>query len=189
MKVFLKTHLKCNVLMNLFISKLNYGFLCAVLVLMCHTVSALHRIEMYWMHAECCVAFLSVSQHGDESSHWQQNQSSLSGAASCWAGRPLSPPLTPQTLRSPGPRRTCLCSGLPLSKFSWNRHTFITSRFIFQDSQHVFALLLSFPEMEKSNTDFLSRWKWELDIVSYRQHLFAGDRLVHWYVWAISSSV
>lgn len=47
------------------------------------------------------------------------------------------------------------------------------------------------PVMEKGATqrDSLSRWKWEFDIVSYRQHLFAGDMLVHWYVQAISSSV
>lgn len=54
-----------------------------------------------------------------------------------------------------------------------------------------FTACLPSPVMEKkgTQTDTLSRWKWEFDIVSYRQHLFAGDMLVHWYVWAISSSV
>lgn len=73
-------------------------------VLMCHTMFVLHRIEMYWMHAECCVAFLSVSQHGDGCSHWQQNQSSLCSAGSCWAGQPLS--LSSKTCNHPQHRKT-----------------------------------------------------------------------------------
>ncbi len=92
-----------------------------------------------------------------------------------------------------------LVLSLHLNKFHSNgksvlenyRHAFNASQFIFHDLQHVFTLLFSLPCNGKKATqrDSLSRWKWEFDIVSYRQHLFAGDMFVHWYVQAISSSV
>lgn len=136
------------------------AYACGVDVLMCHAMFALHRIETYWMHAECCVAFLSVSQHGDECSHWQENQSSLCGAASCWAGQPLSLSFshfinmqlsttykthTILTLNLPCQHQTSLCFCLRLNKIYSDRHTFKTSQFVFHHSQHVFPLLFSLP--------------------------------------------
>lgn len=155
---------------------------CGVDVLMCHTMLGLHRIEMYWMHVECCVAFLSVSQHGDECSHWQQNQSSLGGAVSCWARLPLSVPLAPLACSYPQETEnlhnkhqvyfvqvvTLLCLCLHLNKFPSNGkslsalgnhwHTYDTSQFIFHDLQHVFTLLFSLPRNgKKRNTKGLYR--------------------------------
>lgn len=90
-----RTHLKCSAFYSFiyfccFIFWDTGANACGGDVLMCHAMFAPHRMETYWMHAECCVAFLSVSQRGDECSHWQENQSSLCGAVSRWAGQPLS---------------------------------------------------------------------------------------------------
>lgn len=149
---------------------------------------ALHWIEMYWIHAECCVAFLSVSQHGDECSHWQKNQSSLCGAKSCRARQPsyvsLSLSLTAQTCGCPTQKihtinkftlsRSDLVFHAP-KQISLQLQNFrkLSSRIrhigsLFFMSCSMF-LLSSFPSpvMKKATQRGpLSRWKWEFEIVS-----------------------
>lgn len=94
------------------------------------------------------------------------------------------------TLDLPCPHQISLCFCLHLNKMYLNRHILHTLQFVLHNSQQVFPLLVSLAcnGKEAAQRDFLSRWKWEFDIVSYRQHLFAGDMHVHWYVRAISSS-
>lgn len=118
----------------------------------------MYMVWMFWLRSslhhteEWCVAFLSVSQRGHECSHWQQNQSSLPGAASRCAGQLLSvPPLTSQarhrklteqttTLTSQSRRGLCLLlafNRISIKRrlgfiFGNYRHVFHTSLFIFR---------------------------------------------------------